>query len=311
MLKKYAHIFFAVLSALLVAGALATTSVDSTKTGISSGATGDITPTTVTTGTLTATTTTLNNGTVTTSIPVLNMSQLWNNAATTFTGLLVDVTKTAGASTSTIANFRMDGTSALRVYENSIVIGKRAAPTVEGSAALPTLVLGGTDRQVQVSPGNGNEFAVMSGGLKSQRDTGSNHVSMTNGNASTVYGGIMGVSAGTIEMNNGTPGTLATLRVANSVVASAAATAASAPTIASASTIAPTKPITFISGTTPIGTITVPSPISAGGGQITLIPTGIFVVGNSGNVALTTTAVVSKALIYTYDVTTNKWYPSY
>lgn len=89
------------------------------------------------------------------------------------------------------------------------------------------------------------------------------------------------------------------------------ATGAAAPTIASATTIAPTTPIVFISGTTAIATITAPSPISSGGGQITLIPTGIFTTTIAGNIALASTAVVNKALIMTYDTTTAKWYPSY
>lgn len=89
------------------------------------------------------------------------------------------------------------------------------------------------------------------------------------------------------------------------------ATTTAAPTIASATTIAPTKPITFISGTTAIVTITAPSPISAGGGSIVLIPTGVFTWTNAGNIAISGTAVVSKALTLVYDVTTTKWYPSY
>lgn len=89
------------------------------------------------------------------------------------------------------------------------------------------------------------------------------------------------------------------------------ATSAAAPTIASATTIAPTTQIVFVSGTTAIDTITPPSPISLGGGQITIIPTGLFTTTLLGNIALASTAVVSKALIMTYDVTTAKWYPSY
>jgi hypothetical protein len=89
------------------------------------------------------------------------------------------------------------------------------------------------------------------------------------------------------------------------------ATTAAAPTIASATTIAPTTPIVFVSGTTNVVTITAPSPISLGGGQITIIPTGLFMTTTAGNIALATIAVVSKALIMTYDVTTAKWYPSY
>lgn len=97
----------------------------------------------------------------------------------------------------------------------------------------------------------------------------------------------------------------------NIVVAGLKATSAAAPTIASATTIAPTKAITFISGVAPIVTITAPNPISLGGGTITLIPTGIFTTTIAGNIALASTAVVGKALLMTYDVTTTKWYPSY
>ncbi len=89
------------------------------------------------------------------------------------------------------------------------------------------------------------------------------------------------------------------------------ATNAAAPTIASGVTIAPTKQITLISGTAEIETITAPTPISAGGGTITLIPTGLFTWTTAGNIALAGAAVVSRALTMTYDVTTNKWYPSY
>lgn len=83
-----------------------------------------------------------------------------------------------------------------------------------------------------------------------------------------------------------------------------------APTIASAATIQPQAPIVFISGTTTISTITVP-PEFVGGGRITLIPTGLWSTNTSGNIALGTTGVVSKALIMTYDAGTAKWYPSY
>jgi hypothetical protein len=95
------------------------------------------------------------------------------------------------------------------------------------------------------------------------------------------------------------------------IVSGVLATSAAAPTIASAATIAPTTSIVFISGTTAIVTITPPAPIASGGGSITLIPTGLFTTTAAGNIALASTAVVSRALVMTYDVTTTKWYPSY
>ena len=98
---------------------------------------------------------------------------------------------------------------------------------------------------------------------------------------------------------------------ATSIVSGLVATTAAAPTIASATTIAPTASITIISGTAAIVTITAPTPISAGGGTITFIPTGAFTTTNAGNIAIASTAVVGRAITFTYDVTTVKWYPSY
>ena len=81
------------------------------------------------------------------------------------------------------------------------------------------------------------------------------------------------------------------------------------PTIASSATIAPTTKFVFVSGTTTVSTIT--NPFGTNSGQITIIPTGIFTTNTAGNIALTSTAVVNKSLIMTYDPTTAKWYPSY
>ena len=84
-----------------------------------------------------------------------------------------------------------------------------------------------------------------------------------------------------------------------------------APTIASATTIQPMNNIVFISGTTAVVTITPPPDFATAGGFIILIPTGVFTTTTAGNIALASTAVVSKALIMTYDPGTGKWYPSY
>ena len=124
--------------------------------------------------------------------------------------------------------------------------------------------------------------------------------------------GIVRNATGVAEFNNGTAGAFRDLKLRNLIVsAGVIATDAAAPTLASAAVIAPTTHIAFVSGVVAINTITAPSPISAGGGQITLIPTGLFSTTTAGNIALASTAVVSRALILSYDVTTGKWYPSY
>lgn len=122
-------------------------------------------------------------------------------------------------------------------------------------------------------------------------------------------------ATGQLEIDNGSACSTASncrdLILRHETVVGLRATNAAAPTISSATTIAPTTSIAFVSGTTAVVTITPPSPISSGGGQITLIPTGLWSTTTGGNIALATTAVVNKALILTYDTTTTKWYPSY
>lgn len=129
--------------------------------------------------------------------------------------------------------------------------------------------------------------------------------------ATNNYGFYGNIAAGTGRYNLYMNGTANNYLNGPLITAGLKATSAAAPTIASATTIAPTTQIAFVSGTTAIATITAPSPISLGGGQITLIPTGIFTTTTAGNIALASTAIVGKALIMTYDATTTKWYPSY
>ena len=86
------------------------------------------------------------------------------------------------------------------------------------------------------------------------------------------------------------------------------------PTITALSTIAPIYSQNFVSGTSQISNITPPSPISTYGGQITLIPTSTWTTSSNSTtygIALSTTAVISKALIMTYNPGNSLWYPSY
>jgi hypothetical protein len=131
-----------------------------------------------------------------------------------------------------------------------------------------------------------------------------NFTTLTENSVATVIQTDIGTGANEIPLNQYLG------KMAYKEVVGMDATLNPAPTIASAATIQPLAPITFISGTTTINTITVPAEF-VGGGQITLIPTALWSTGTSGNIAIATTGVVSKALILSYDATTTKWYPSY
>lgn len=81
--------------------------------------------------------------------------------------------------------------------------------------------------------------------------------------------------------------------------------------VASAATIVPTGPIFHVTGTAAIVNITAPSYFTLSAGCMTLIPDGIYTTTNAGNIAIASTAVVSKAMIMCYDPVATKWYPSY
>ena len=59
--------------------------------------------------------------TTTTDSPVLNLSQTWDNAATTFTGLKLNVTDTASAADSKLLDLQVDGVSKFSVDDSAIL----------------------------------------------------------------------------------------------------------------------------------------------------------------------------------------------
>jgi hypothetical protein len=65
---------------------------------------------------------TLGGATVTTDAPVLDLSQTWNDAAVTFTGLKLNVTDTASAAGSNLLNLQVGGVNRVAVRKNGTVI---------------------------------------------------------------------------------------------------------------------------------------------------------------------------------------------
>src|SRR5918993_5538512 len=76
-----------------------------------------------------------------------------------------------------------------------------------------------------------------------------------------------------------------------------------------AGVLTPEWPITRVSGALAITGITVP--YNGFQGTIILLPTGAFTWTAAGNIAVAGTAVVSRAIHFTYDPYAAKWYPSY
>ena len=222
---------------------------------------------------------------------------------------------------------------------NNIIIGQNTAKYINTGSGIISIggdnLVDGADNQVNIGSvfyydGTGysyiaSELNVGLGTLAAITSPGPFTSTSTMTGGLVVVGGIASYRnaiIGTTMSILGTDTTLSTttgaLQVAGGVgiagdiiIKGLKASGSPAPTIASNSTIAPIAAITFVSGTSTISTITAPSPISLTGGQITLIPTDIWSISTSGNVALASTAVVNKALTMTFDGGTNKWYPSY
>jgi len=222
---------------------------------------------------------------------------------------------------------------------NNIIIGQNTAKYINTGSGIISIggdnLVDGVDNQVNIGSvfyfdgtgysyiaselnvGLGTPAAITSPGPFTSTSTMTGGLVVVGGIAS-YRNAIIGTSMAILGTDTSTSTTTGALTVAggvgiagNMVIKGLTASGSAAPTIASASTIAPTAAITFVSGTTTISTITAPSPISLTGGSITLIPTGLWSISTSGNVALSSTAVVNNALIMTYDGGTNKWYPSY
>jgi len=179
----------------------------------------------------------------------------------------------------------------------AVNVGTAGAPVINGGVL-------GTPSSGTVTNLTGTASININGTVGATTPATGNFTTLTENSVATVIQTDIGTGANEIPLNQ----YLGKLAYEDTV--GLFATLNPAPTIASAATIQPLAPITFISGTTTINTITVPSEF-VGGGQITLIPTGLWSTGTSGNIAIATTGVVSKALILSYDATTTKWYPSY
>jgi hypothetical protein len=84
---------------------------------------------------------------------------------------------------------------------------------------------------------------------------------------------------------------------------------ASAAVASAAGLVTPSGPFFHITGVLAITGFNIPEGFN--GGSFTVIPDGIFTWTNATNIAVAGTSVVGKALTFTYDPATNKFYPSY
>jgi len=191
------------------------------------------------------------------------------DAAQTFVGV-----QTFDSSTAPVLQF---GNSSTGIHGNTSF--NFIAFTVSSSARLSVSSTG-------IAIGNGGCYGVASssGATGASPDTG-----------------LCRTAAGIWSAGNGSVGdTSGTVRAAHQEVVVGSS-------VASASTITPTSGLFHVTGTTQITTINLPR--TGYTGCLRLIPDGAFATATGGNIALASTAVVSRVLEMCYDGTS--WYPSY
>ncbi len=81
--------------------------------------------------------------------------------------------------------------------------------------------------------------------------------------------------------------------------------------IASASTIYPSSILFHVTGFNTISTIDLTGLGTSFNGAISIIPDAVFSLNTAGNIAYSSTAIVGRVLIMTYENSSGKWYPSY
>lgn len=170
---------------------------------------------------------TLAGGTVTDPSAPLTITQTWNDAADTFIGLDMSITRTAAAEASRYVDFKLAGSSVMSIRTHN---GRSdLVPTIWGDTnawlslnnAVGVMMGNGSDHRAYF---NSQGFFVVVGNADSMQMTATALIQRVNNRLSwcaedysfgTVDTAIARNAAGVVEVNNGTNGTYRDLRVRN------------------------------------------------------------------------------------------------
>jgi hypothetical protein len=111
------------------------------------------------------------------STPFLNLSQTWNNAATTFTGALVNVTDTASNAASLLQDWQVGGSSKLSIVKTGKILGNGANPYLFLDNAVGSQLGYG----IGILNNGGNSLTWAVGGTEVQRVDNAGLVSVASG----------------------------------------------------------------------------------------------------------------------------------
>ena len=144
------------------------------------------------------------------STPFLNLSQTWNNAATTFTGALINVTDTASNAASLIQDWQVGGSSKLSVVKTGKILGNGANPylfldnSVGSQFGYGTGILTNGGSSLTWSAGGTEVQRVDNAGLVSVASGGGYQWSSTTASSGTKDLILLRDAAATLAQRNGT-----------------------------------------------------------------------------------------------------------
>lgn len=148
-------------------------------------------------------------GTVTANAPVLDLTQTWNLAGTTFTGLKLNVTDTASSVASSLAEFQVGGVTVVRLAKSGSGVFTGSGIFTGGSLTLGSTILTQDSTQV-LALRNGanaqtwNVYGTTDAGVLNYRRI---RTTMTTGGAATIAAEGLGTGVSGNTLSFSTDGT--------------------------------------------------------------------------------------------------------
>lgn len=164
---------------------------------------------------------TIASGSLTTYDPGLTVTQTWNNVSNVFGAMLINVTNTASAAGSLLQDWQVGGSTVANLGVNG-----QLKFTTAGSASSPTISI----NNAGLSSPTGNALVISSAGVGAAAIFGTTFQlpaasTFTWGTlTSTQTSGLAQNAPGVVEVNNGTAGTFAALKLSTLTATAAAPT---------------------------------------------------------------------------------------
>jgi hypothetical protein len=155
---------------------------------------------------------TLGGATVTTDNPILNLTQTWNAAGVTFNAIKLNVTSTASAAASKLADLQVAAASKFSVDKSGNVIAAGTILTATGSAGTPGVEVGNTNMgwwnnsgvQLNAATSGATRASITSAGIALGSTNGYQFRNQADPSGGSIDSGLSRNASKVVEVNDGT-----------------------------------------------------------------------------------------------------------